>query len=275
MPRRCTIVFTNKGNRDEVNGKQIFGRYDLLLADGSDDQQFTSLYYRSFRYMQMDIKTSDEALVLNDVSYVYTGYPFKLNAAIQTENKQIQKMFEVGWRSARLCAYDTYMDTPYYEQLQYVGDTRIQALVSLYNSGDDRLVKRALECYNQSIEADGRTITRYPTSNPQYITTFSLLYIGFLEDYMMYGNDLEFVQDKLPGVRQILHFYSRFQNEDGTLKDLPGWRFTDWVEHENWNFGECKTGAEDNSSVLDLQLLMGLQAAAHLEEVLGSSEFAR
>ena len=266
--------FTNKGNRDEVNGKQIFGRYDLLLADGCDDQQFTSLYYRSFRYMQMDIKTSDEALVLNDVSFIYTGYPFELNAAIQTENKQIQKMFEVGWRSARLCAYDTYMDTPYYEQLQYVGDTRIQALVSLYNSGDDRLVKRALECYNQSIEADGRTITRYPTSNPQYITTFSLLYIGFLEDYMMYGSDLGFVQDKLPGVREILHFYSRFQNEDGTLKDLPGWRFTDWVEHENWNFGECKTGAEDNSSVLDLQLLMGLQAAAHLEEVLGSSDFA-
>ena len=28
--------------------------------------------------------------------------------------------------------WETYFDTPYYEQLQYIGDTRIQALISLY-----------------------------------------------------------------------------------------------------------------------------------------------
>jgi len=31
-----------------------------------------------------------------------------------------------GWRTARLDAHDTYMDTPYYERMQYIGDTRIQ-----------------------------------------------------------------------------------------------------------------------------------------------------
>jgi len=39
---------------------------------------------------------------------------------------------------------ETYMDCPYYEQLQYVGDTRIQAMVSLYNTGDDRLMRNAI-----------------------------------------------------------------------------------------------------------------------------------
>ena len=32
--------------------------------------------------------------------------------------------------TARRCAGETYFDCPYYEQLQYVGDTRIQALVA-------------------------------------------------------------------------------------------------------------------------------------------------
>ncbi|WP_372490084.1 hypothetical protein [Chitinophaga sedimenti] len=32
----------------------------------------------------------------------------------------------MGWRTSRLCAYETYMDCPYYEQLQYIGDTRIR-----------------------------------------------------------------------------------------------------------------------------------------------------
>ena len=44
---------------------------------------------------------------------------------------RLSKILEVGWRTARLCAHETYMDCPYYEQLQYAGDTRIQALVSL------------------------------------------------------------------------------------------------------------------------------------------------
>ena len=50
----------------------------------------------------------------------------------------MKQIWETGWRTARLCAHETYFDCPYYEQLQYVGDTRIQALISLYVDGDDR-----------------------------------------------------------------------------------------------------------------------------------------
>ena len=51
----------------------------------------------------------------------------------------------MNWRGARLCAGETYFDSPYYEQLQYMGDTRIQALISLYMTGDDRLVRQAID----------------------------------------------------------------------------------------------------------------------------------
>jgi alpha-L-rhamnosidase len=42
------------------------------------------------------------------------------------------------------------MDTPYWEQLQYVGDTRIQALISYAVTGDDRLAKQALKAFDDS-----------------------------------------------------------------------------------------------------------------------------
>ena len=53
-------------------------------------------------------------------------------------------MWAMNWNGARIGAFETYMDTPYYEQLQYIGDTRLQALISLYVAGDDRLMRQAI-----------------------------------------------------------------------------------------------------------------------------------
>jgi len=115
--------------------------------------------------------------VLEDIYSTFTGYPFTLAASFETNNQEIKSMMEIGWQTARLCAGETYMDCPYYEQLQYIGDTRIQGLVSLYNSGDDRLLRNALNQMNQSRLPAGITLSRHPSVTPQYITPFSLWYI--------------------------------------------------------------------------------------------------
>ena len=54
------------------------------------------------------------------------------------------------------------MDTPYYEQLQYVGDTRIQALISYTVAGDDRLGRQAIAAFDDSRIPEGITRSRYP-----------------------------------------------------------------------------------------------------------------
>jgi Na+/phosphate symporter len=55
------------------------------------------------------------------------------------------------------------MDCPYYEQLQYIGDARIQALVSYFNAGDDRLARNALNQMEHSRMAEGITLSRHPS----------------------------------------------------------------------------------------------------------------
>lgn len=255
----------NKGNRNEVEGKNFIGREDRIISDGSDNQEFTTLAWRTWRYVRLGIETGNEPLTINDIYGTFVGYPFELNATLKTESEEMKKMMEIGWRTARLCAIETYMDCPFYEQLQYLGDTRIQALVSLYNSGDDRLIKNYFNLADMSRNTEGVTMGRYPTTSPQYITTYALTYIFSLHDYMMYGKDTEFVMDKLPGVEQILNYFSKFQLEDGRVKDLPGWNFTDWVYVPSWNFGAPLKGSDGCSSVVDLQLLLALQMASEME----------
>ena len=154
-----------KGNRNEIEGKRFVGRKDSLISDGSDKQQFTPFNWRTYRYLRLIVQTKNEPLVIDDVYGTATGYPFRYNAQFESDNKQLDTILQIGWRTARLCAWETYMDCPYYEQLQYVGDTRIQALVSYYNSGDDRLARNAITLLDHSRLAEIITQSRYPTAD--------------------------------------------------------------------------------------------------------------
>ncbi|MCP9757199.1 alpha-rhamnosidase [Lacihabitans sp. CCS-44] len=264
-----------KGNRNETAEKTFIGRADSLISDGSQNQKFTSLTYRTYRYLQLTISTQNEPLTINDIYGTFTGYPFQMNAQLNTGRQEMDKMLEIGWRTARLCAYETYMDCPYYEQLQYIGDGRIQALVSLYNSGDDRLVKNAINLMDFSRTPEGVTFSRHPSYTPQYIPTFSLWYIGMLQDYARYGADTEFVKSKIGGTRQILDYFKSYQQADGRLKNTPQWMFTDWVDNQKeWRAGAGPMSANGTSAVLDFQLLWAYQVAADLETKLGNHAFA-
>ncbi|TSD64897.1 Bacterial alpha-L-rhamnosidase [Inquilinus sp. KBS0705] len=264
-----------KTNRDKIEGLKIIGRKDSITADGSANQSFTTMAFRTFRYILVNISTKDEPLVINDIYGTFTGYPFKQNARLQTADPELQKMLDIGWRTARSCAVETYMDCPYYEQLQYIGDGRIQALVSYFNSGDDRLARNALNQMDHSRLAEGITLSRHPSYSPQIISTFSLWYIAMLHDYWMYRPDVGFIKDKLNGVRQVLAFFGKYQQANGLLKNLPYWTFVDWIDTKSWDFGQQPKDKDGNSAILDMQLMWTYQQAAEMETQLGMPAYAQ
>jgi hypothetical protein len=264
-----------KGNRNETQGKRMIGREDVIIGNGQSHQSYTTLGWRTYRYVQLSIETADQPLTIHDVYGTFTGYPFEMKARLETDNQELQDMLTIGWRTARLCAWETYTDCPYYEQLQYLGDTRIQMLITLMNVGDDAFIRNYLNLADQSRNVEGVTQSRYPAKTPQYITPYALHYIYSLHDYMMYADQLPFIADKLTGMRSILHYFHHFQTEDGRLRNLPGWNFTDWVYDEPaWRGGICLPGKDGGSCVMDLQLLYAYQVAADLERQLGLKEQA-
>ena len=259
-----------KGHRGEVDGKEFRGVRDAFVADGGARRTFRPLWWRTYRYVQLEIETADEPVTIEDLTAVATSYPFTVRARLATggaDQLDLDRLLEVGWRTARLCAHETYMDCPYYEQLQYAGDTRIQALVSLYMTGDARLMRNAIAQLDDSRTPEGLTQSRAPTRLQQYIPPFSLWWIGMVHDYWRYQDDAPFVRRMLPGVRAVLSFFAERQSEDGTLGPLPWWNFVDWVKE--WRHGvPPEEGAA--SAPLDLQLLLAYQYAADLEAAVGS-----
>ncbi len=261
-----------KGNRNEVEGKEFRGNQDVFLPDGGHKRLFRPLWWRTYRYLELSIETMDEPLRLEDLRAVYTGYPFIRRARFEAGSSELEKILDVGWRTARLCAHETYMDCPYYEQLQYAGDTRVQALVSLYMTGDGRLMRNAVELLNDSRTSEGATYSRAPSRTPQYIPPFSLWWVGMVHDYWVYIDDPAFVRQMLPGVRAVLSFFGPRQKPDGSLGPVPWWNFVDWTKE--WRGGVPPAEADGSSAPLDLQLVLAYGWAAEMEAALGSTALA-
>ncbi|AYL94427.1 alpha-L-rhamnosidase C-terminal domain-containing protein [Mucilaginibacter celer] len=259
-----------KGNRDEVEGKEFVARIDSLISDGSPGQSYTTLNFRTYRYIRLIVKTQNEPLIIDDLYGTFTGYPFKRSSVLNTDNTEINKMLDIGWRTARLNAWETYTDCPYYEQLQYIGDTRIQAMISYYNTSDNRLARNALTQMDHSRLPEGVTASCYPSRGTQVISPFSLWYIGMLHDYWMYRGDDDFIKNKLPGERGVLDFFSKYQQADGSLKNTPYWAFVDWAGNM---WGEVK-GKDGSAAIYDLQLLWAYQWAADMEVKIGLKDYA-
>ncbi len=260
-----------RGNRNEIEGRHALGLFDEFLPDGGSSRRFAPLWWRTWRYIEMEIETKEEALTLDGMSAHFTAYPFKENAHFESSDLELAKIWEICWRGARLDAHETYMDTPFWEQLQYVGDTRIQALISYVVSGDDRLARQALRAFDDSRIPEGLTQSRYPSSLPQLIPPFSLQWINMLHDYWMYRPDRHFVAEMLPNTRPVLEWFTRRQDPDGFLKVLPYWTFVDTPAGVKEFPPFTKDG---KSAILTLQFIGALQNAAEMEEAMGDKQIA-
>ena len=263
-----------KGNRNNIKGKVIEGLYDLFYPDGGADRTFSPLWIRTYRYIELDIKTSDSPLTIDDFYGIYTGYPFKRLATFSSSDPSLEKIWKVGWRTARLCAGETYFDCPYYEELQYEGDTRIQALISLYNTNDDRLVKKAIHDFYESRAPNGLTQGRFPSRRLQIIPPYSLFWISMLHDFLMLRPDPAYVQKYLPAVVPILEWYERHVDPSyDMLGPMTWWNFVDW---DTAFPGGVPAGADNgHSSIITEQFIYTLHQAAFMFRYFGDKTRAR
>jgi alpha-L-rhamnosidase len=261
-----------KGNRNQIEGKHIAGLQDEFLPGGCHSCEFTPLTWRTWRFLQLDVQTGDQALQIEKPSAWFTAFPFTVRAHFNSDSDFLTPIWDVGWRTALLDAHDTYMDTPYWERLQYVGDTRIQALISYAVAGEDRLARQAIQAFDDSRIPDGLTQSRYPSSLVQMIPTFSLLWVGMVNDFWMYRDDPGFVRGQIPGTRAVLEWFLSRQRSDGLIGMIPWWPFVDWGK----DFSDGMPPQEENggSSVITLQLIEALRYAAEMEAELGDRAVA-
>jgi alpha-L-rhamnosidase len=165
---------------------------------------------------------------------VYTAYPAHRTALFESDRPVLSAIWDAAWRTLQLSAQDTFVSDLYWERIQYIGDTRLQALAWLALTGDDRLVRLALEQFDQSRAPFGLTQSRYPADLEQYTPLYSLVWINMVHDYWMHRKDDAFTRQFLPGISQVLDWFGRQRNAEGMIPPLFHLDFVDSGYGQRW-----------------------------------------
>lgn len=221
---------------------------------------------------------------LESARFFRTGYPWKLRRTLSIPgDERLSRLLRHSWNTLQACTFETLMDCPYYEQLQYISDSRFD-LLSLYElSGDIRLAENALRQFAEGQYSSGMLPCRYPTrEHAQYhaspgelyqlhIPSFTSFYIQLLHDFARLRRNDALVCELLPVARRAADSLNSTLGEDQLLH-APGWNFIDWLD--NWEAGippGCRYG---EGCTLNLIHLLSLQQLADLEQCFGSARQA-
>lgn len=114
---------------------------------------------------------------------------------------------------------------------RYAGDSRLVGLFHYLISGDDRLMRQAINGFAASITFEGLTQSRFPSHVPQIIAGFSLYWILQVCDHHLYFGDTRYARGFLPRIDGVLEFFHSHINALGLVSGLPDdvWQYVDWV----------------------------------------------
>ncbi len=274
-----------KGDRTDSEKGKLFGFTDTYSVSGATAGESVEVYetfwFRTFRYIRLEISTGNEPLVLKDFLYRYFAYPLEIKSSAMISDQTFDGIWDISERSLRLCMHETYEDCPFYEQMQYAMDSRSQILYTYAVSADDRLARQCMEDFRRSSKFDGMINCSYPNFEDHIIPGFSVFYIGMVYDHMMYFGDRILLQEHLPSILGVINFFRRNLSENGLVKKIGGllfssrvWSFIDWTKEWKTSFGVPPATFDGPITMESLLFILGLKYSAEICSWLGYADLS-
>lgn len=273
----------SKGNRADYENGRLYGLEDFLTVGNQTETIYEPFWFRTFRYIQLEITCADAPIEIVQFNYRDTHYPLEITTQLATDLEHT-KMWDISLNTLRNCMHETYEDCPFYEQNQFTMDGRVNLLFTYQISCDDRLARKTMEEFYASRRADGLLETNSPcTYRSINIPQYSLFWIIMVYDHMKYFGDKALVKRYVGVIDGILDYFDTRLNDLGLVGqfDSESWPFVDWVKE--WRgTGDIRTmaippayrevGAATYNSLV---YAMTLNHAAEILEYIGRYDTAR
>lgn len=154
--------------------------------------------------------------------------------AIDIDDPQLKKIYDVSVKTLMDCMQTVYEDGPKHDRRLWLGDLRLQALANYATFKDFSLVKRCLYLFGGMTTEEGRIPANVFTTpklvpDDTFLFDYSLFFVTSLMDYYNESGDLTVIKDLYPIAKKAIDLALVQVDEVGRLNLTEDWPvFIDW-----------------------------------------------
>ena len=161
----------------------------------------------------------------------------------ELENPVLKDIYRAAVRTYAHNVVDIYMDCPSRERAGWLCDSYFTGKTEHFMFGKTDVEDAYLENYclykNEGELPEGAIPMCFPADvkdTGEFIPQWTMWYILEVEEYLLERNKTADKEKFRSSVYGLLGFYSRHENEDGLLENLPSWNFVEWSRANHWVF---------------------------------------
>jgi len=261
-------------SRSEISGLRVVGPRDEWHFDDAHEHEVRTPWKRCGRYLEIYVESGEGSMMLSGFGVEDLLPSSPLTAGFESDHALLDAVLPSCRRCLEVGLESTFCDTPYYEQVQWVGDMYPILLSHLAAGEDQGVYRQALRLVAESVQGMALTQARYPHARSScVILSFSLWYALAVHDYALWRGHADFVRTLMPTARRNLDTFLAKRGESGLYATPPGWNYFDWAP--GWKRGEPPQSITGESGPLNLLLALACERVSALEEWLKEPELAQ
>ena len=189
---------------------------DRLVCGGSDDNDiidWSPVQPRGFKYLNITVRNTSGDITLEKIDFISGHYPVNKIGRFECSDISLNNIWELCARTQSVNMEDAYDDCVDRERGLYVLDTLVQYHVNLACFGDQKLMKRSLELYAQSLHPKGQFRCLYPNTGDYILPDFSLYVVEGFYSYYLYTGDKKLAEAWWDPIMTNLNVFNALSDE--------------------------------------------------------------
>lgn len=204
---------------------RMYDQYTL----GEGSQKIVPYNIRGGRFLILEIKNANKINFKIKVNISF--YPLnKKKIQPIVKDKSLSNIRNICRNTFLGCLQDGFIDNPWRENAQWLGDALPQSYIMSSISNDFRPLKRIIDLAEEGIYPDNLLPSVVPSEAHSYsVLDFNFIWLELLDFYFFQTKDKDFIYGKTNIIKGLIENFKKYTDKDGLLISKPGKRlFLDW-----------------------------------------------
>lgn len=196
------------------------------------DYSIESFEPYTFQYLQFNLLDGEASIYNVGIRHIRCKETNRVS--LQSNDHEMELLFETGIETFRQNAVDIFMDCPSRERAGWLCDSYYTGRAEKDLTGKNLIEKAFLENYAvaESFKhlPEGMVAMCFPADNynGNFIPNWSLWFILEIEEYLNRTGDIALAFQLQKKVEGLIQYFEALTNDLGLLENLKGWIFVEW-----------------------------------------------